>query len=32
LGFAAAVPDVFSKALDRLEELVKSWSARMAPA
>jgi aspartate/methionine/tyrosine aminotransferase len=32
LGFAAAAPDVFSKALDRLEELVKSWSARMAPA
>ena len=32
LGFAAAAPDSFSKALDRLRELVRSWSARMAPA
>jgi aspartate/methionine/tyrosine aminotransferase len=29
LGFAAAAPDAFSKALDRLGEFVKSWSARM---
>lgn len=32
LGFAAAAPDVFPKALDRLGEFVKSGSARMAPA
>jgi aspartate/methionine/tyrosine aminotransferase len=32
LGFAAAAPDAFSRALSRLGELVKSWSARMAPA
>jgi aspartate/methionine/tyrosine aminotransferase len=32
LGFAATAPDAFSKALDRLGELLKSWSARMAPA
>ena len=32
LGFAVAAPDAFSKALDRLGEFVKSWSAKMAPA
>ena len=32
LGLAAAAPDAFAKALDRLGEFVKSWSARMAPA
>lgn len=32
LGFAAAAPDAFSSALSRLGELVKNWSARMAPA
>jgi aspartate/methionine/tyrosine aminotransferase len=32
LGFAAAAPDAFSKALDRLGEFVKSWSARMTQA
>jgi aspartate/methionine/tyrosine aminotransferase len=32
LGFAATVPDAFSKALDRLGGIVKSWSARMASA
>ena len=32
LGFAATSPDAFSKALVRLGEFVKSWSARMAPA
>jgi aspartate/methionine/tyrosine aminotransferase len=30
VGFAVAAPDAFSKALQRLGELVKSWSARMA--
>lgn len=32
LGFAAAAPDAFSKALERLREIVRSWSARMASA
>ena len=32
VGFAAATPDAFSKALDRLAEFVKSWHARMAPS
>ena len=32
LGFAAAAPDAFSRALDRMREFVRSWSARMAPA
>ena len=32
LGFATAAPDAFPKALERLGELVKSWSARMASA
>jgi aspartate/methionine/tyrosine aminotransferase len=32
LGFAAMEPDKFPKALDRLGEFVKSWSARMATA
>lgn len=32
LGLAATAPDGFSIALDRLGELVKSWSAKMAPA
>ena len=32
LGFAAAKPDAFSEALDRLGEFVRSWSARMATA
>ena len=32
LGFAGAAPDAFSRALERLEELVKSWSARMESA
>lgn len=32
LGFAAATEQMFAKALERLGELVKSWSARMAPA
>jgi len=32
LGFAAAQPDAFSTALDRLGEFVKSWSTRMATA
>ena len=31
LGFAAAAPDAFSRALDRMREFVRSWSARMAP-
>ena len=31
LGFANVAPDTFPRALDRLGELVKSWSARMAP-
>lgn len=31
VGFAAAAPDAFSRALDRLGQLVKSWSAKMAP-
>jgi aspartate/methionine/tyrosine aminotransferase len=32
LGFAAATEETFAKALERLGEFVKSWSARMAPA
>ena len=32
LGFAAATEGMFAKALERLGEFVKSWSARMAPA
>jgi len=32
LGFANVAPEAFSKALDRLGELTKSWSARMTPA
>jgi aspartate/methionine/tyrosine aminotransferase len=32
LGFAAMEPHKFPKALDRLGEFVKSWSARMATA
>lgn len=32
LGFAGVAPDGFSKALDRLGELLKNWSTRMAPA
>jgi aspartate/methionine/tyrosine aminotransferase len=32
LGFSAAVPDAFSKALDRLGGIVNSWSARTASA
>lgn len=32
LGFAAVAPDAFSKALDRLGELVKSWPAIWPPA
>ena len=32
LGFATAAPDTFPKALERLGELVKSWSGRMASA
>jgi len=32
LGFGAATPDAFSRALHRLGEFVKAWSARMAPA
>ena len=32
LGFAAAAPDAFCKALDRLGELVKSWPVRLASA
>jgi aspartate/methionine/tyrosine aminotransferase len=32
LGFAATAPERFSKALERLGELVKSWSAKLAPA
>ena len=32
LGFATAAPDTFSKALDRLGEILKSWSPRMASA
>ena len=32
LGFAAAKPDAFSTALERLGEFVRSWSARMATA
>ncbi len=32
LGFAAATPDAFTKALDRFGVFVKSWSGRMAPA
>jgi aspartate/methionine/tyrosine aminotransferase len=32
LGFAAAAPDAFLKALDRLGEFVKSWTAKMASA
>ena len=31
VGLAATPPDAFSKALDRLGEMVKSWSAKMAP-
>jgi aspartate/methionine/tyrosine aminotransferase len=32
VGLAATPPDAFAKALDRLGELVKSWSPKMAPA
>lgn len=32
LGFATVAPEAFSKALDRLGELTKSWSAKMTPA
>lgn len=32
LGFAAATEDAFTKALDRLGEFVKSWSARTTAA
>lgn len=32
LGFGAAAPDSFSRALDRLGALVKGWPARMAAA
>jgi aspartate/methionine/tyrosine aminotransferase len=32
VSFAAAAPDAFSKALDRLGEFVKSWSAKITPA
>jgi len=32
VGFAAVAQDAFPKALDRLGEFVKSWSAKMTPA